>query len=477
MLQFLINSLTGGNQVTKGSLLLAGNNLKTLKTYRMKKLNFTILMLTLVISLHAQSEFEKTYDFYTRATADVLFTQNDGYLIVHQNRLDKAYLSLIKTDFKGDTLWTKNHDIGTLQGFFTWGTSDENGNLFITCDGSKQVIKMNPLGEIIWSKSFPRLGKKLLQYYNNKLWMAVEGTYLYKIDPQNGDSLWRSSMISESTNLHTFPTAMTIMPNEDIILAVSFLDLMLGYSSNMLFRCNEITNAIPLSLQPYQKVFLRDMKVVAGQIWAVGNSFSSPWSMNDGLLFIKFTSEGNVISSNDKKFTNSRYFTNFIINADGNIVSLGESSEVHPKLYLYCMSSNFDSLWTREFAGSDYYGQQLKLANDNGYVISGWIESNNIITPFLKKTNSLGLILTLDDRIYHNDINVYPNPASDVITFTTKGLDNGNLKLYNSIGKPVLQRKITGNKITVNASTFVKGVYYYSIETEKGVHSGKIFIN
>ncbi len=71
-----------------------------------------------------------------------------------------------------------------------------------------------------------------------------------------------------------------------------------------------------------------------------------------------------------------------------------------------------------------------------------------------------------------NDIKLYPNPASDILTI---GLDNyefESLTIYNSLGQPVLK----SNNTQVAVSTLATGIYYVAVLTTKGSGVKKLVI-
>jgi hypothetical protein len=66
-----------------------------------------------------------------------------------------------------------------------------------------------------------------------------------------------------------------------------------------------------------------------------------------------------------------------------------------------------------------------------------------------------------------NDINIYPNPANNVLNVTLNNFNSDDkIVFYSVVGKVVLSQKITQKNTTINTSKLVNGVYVLSIPTK-----------
>lgn len=72
-------------------------------------------------------------------------------------------------------------------------------------------------------------------------------------------------------------------------------------------------------------------------------------------------------------------------------------------------------------------------------------------------------------KAVNNDvlINVVPNPATDYVTISMQGAENGSLRIFDVLGNVVLKDNISGTK-KVDLSDFRNGVYFIKIETSSG---------
>ena len=75
-----------------------------------------------------------------------------------------------------------------------------------------------------------------------------------------------------------------------------------------------------------------------------------------------------------------------------------------------------------------------------------------------------------------NNVNIYPNPASDLINVTAENLTKINI--YNSIGQLVYSQEVNANEVKVSTDSWTNGLYYINVETKDGFKSSqKIIVN
>ncbi len=74
-----------------------------------------------------------------------------------------------------------------------------------------------------------------------------------------------------------------------------------------------------------------------------------------------------------------------------------------------------------------------------------------------------------------NEIQVYPNPASNYITIESRNLFLKDILIYNQLGQVVLASKITDqHRIHLNIKNLPHGIYFAKILTDKGILTKKI---
>ncbi|MBW6481979.1 MAG: T9SS type A sorting domain-containing protein [Vicingaceae bacterium] len=74
-------------------------------------------------------------------------------------------------------------------------------------------------------------------------------------------------------------------------------------------------------------------------------------------------------------------------------------------------------------------------------------------------------------------LTAYPNPSTGLFTLKLPELvTNGTLTIFDYTGKQILQQPIkTAAKIDI--TSYAKGIYFYRVETEKELFTGKIIKN
>ncbi len=75
-----------------------------------------------------------------------------------------------------------------------------------------------------------------------------------------------------------------------------------------------------------------------------------------------------------------------------------------------------------------------------------------------------------------NTIAIYPNPAKEIVVFRLNEYVNGNMNIYNNLGRKILEKKINGNIFKINVAGFLSGNYFVVINdntNSKLQYSGK----
>lgn len=72
-------------------------------------------------------------------------------------------------------------------------------------------------------------------------------------------------------------------------------------------------------------------------------------------------------------------------------------------------------------------------------------------------------------------INIYPNPATDVITVNGANIENGRINIYDTSGRTVMQKSLLQTNV-VNISSLIKGLYLYTVTSEKNQAKGKFIV-
>lgn len=439
--------------------------------------SFLILIFCLQISLTAQN-FERSYPFYTDAFADAVFAQDNGYLSAFVSRKDKLYLSLIKTDLYGDTLWTKDHDLALTDMGTTVGTQDSEGNCYLTSDaGSQNLVKIDQNGNILWSKYY-QFTKQCLELNNGFLWMATDGSYLYKLDPTTGDSIWRSDQFGNASYIG-IPTTLAFLNNGNIVITTHVSNMNFIPATDF-YKFDPDTQTISeFELDTAIKFAIRDSEGVGNEIWSIGNLFSYN-NPTHNAYFIRYSADGDIVLLSEHIFDYYSAFRKLLVKDNNEIVILGSAHYLNPdssNSLLYCMTAEGETNWTTTLGYEDHIPVDLQLASDGGYLIGSAIKDQfNHVQPYLLKTDSLGLITSVNDIQDTFEFIVYPNPAHDFITIESPGITSGTISLFNSNGQKCREMAIYSERSTIAVYNLNKGIYFCIINSGSAYSSKTIIL-
>ena len=72
------------------------------------------------------------------------------------------------------------------------------------------------------------------------------------------------------------------------------------------------------------------------------------------------------------------------------------------------------------------------------------------------------------------DVRVYPNPVTDVLTIQTEASTYNSLKLYNNIGQVLMQQNVNSNTTQIDMKHLPTGMYYIQLQGDAGTTTKKI---
>jgi len=96
--------------------------------------------------------------------------------------------------------------------------------------------------------------------------------------------------------------------------------------------------------------------------------------------------------------------------------------------------------------------------------------SNDAFIFFVDDIQYTGTVAVEESNIASS---VYPNPASDFVTFSSQE-DINKVEIYNVVGQLVYSNVESNTKVMVNVNDFSNGVYIAKLYTEKGTSNQKI---
>lgn len=70
-------------------------------------------------------------------------------------------------------------------------------------------------------------------------------------------------------------------------------------------------------------------------------------------------------------------------------------------------------------------------------------------------------------------LNLYPNPAKDILHITTRTAVGGTIIITNALGQQVLQQPIVGETTDCAVGAFAKGLYMVALHSQEGGSLGQ----
>ena len=100
-------------------------------------------------------------------------------------------------------------------------------------------------------------------------------------------------------------------------------------------------------------------------------------------------------------------------------------------------------------------------------------EDDGMMGQFVVKPLSVGI---REIEALNNTLNIYPNPANSIVNIEAKEINS--ITVYNTLGEAVYLEKNTRiNKIQVNTSQWIKGIYTVQINSNNQTINKKLIIN
>ena len=222
------------------------------------------------------------------------------------------------------------------------------------------------------------------------------------------------------------------------------------------------------------------------------NSYAGGGANNTSNYAVTFASSPqsfSVANSAEKEFasvqiTNSSYAAHSMLLGDNYAKKFGGATGNDPDWFLLTIvgyNANNDSVGVVNFYLADYRFSD----NSQDYIVKDW---QTVDLSALGAVNRIEFRLSSSDvgnwgmntpayvvideltpasstsisEVSSMDFNVYPNPASDVLTISSR-VENGTILVHNLIGEVVLSQNINSNINMLNISELPKGVYLVTV--------------
>lgn len=432
------------------------------------KILFTLLIGFIALTAYSQSAFMKTYPYWFRANGTAVFEEADGYVVAgngyKQYGYENAMLYLMKVNFDGDTLWTKNFPIDSDNADLLSSVKDASGNVYLTISqtGGNDVFRFDVNWNLTYNGDFGLESPYWISKFddNNLLVIAWHaGRYVpHKIDPVSFNVIWSGDTISN--NIDGRITSIAVNANGEIAIVMNKYNNEFQTIGSTLFYLSATGSILHKT----------DFEYVLGTTEFEGNNLFSLVYYNHYANFnalVRIQPDGTIIST-DSINVKDYSFINFVKDGDALVLAgnyLGNVADYFD-VAVGCVKGN-QVIWTQHYSDSltdDYFNPfDIKKTSDNGYIVFGNTSLPGYM-PFLLKTGTILGIPEIKTTVKHP---AFPNPAGDFVIIPCNS-EAGTIELYNSSGMLVSTEPISGKNHQLDVSKLPRG--YYVVKVKEGLN-------
>ncbi len=211
--------------------------------------------------------------------------------------------------------------------------------------------------------------------------------------------------------------------------------------------------------------------VTGGGTYNYGQSCAVNASANEGYVFVNWTENGNVVS------TNAAY--TFTVTGNRTLVANFE-------LQTFEITASADPIEAASISGGGTYnyGDQvtLTIVRNEDWAFQNWTENGEVVSEEMTYTfiatenRDLVANFLFTEGIGENSVaaKVYPNPTQGEVMVESEGLNH--VRIMNAYGQTVYNAKVESDQVRIDLSNVAKGIYMMHIETEEGQTVRKIVV-
>ncbi|MDY0102254.1 MAG: T9SS type A sorting domain-containing protein [Lentimicrobium sp.] len=463
----------------------------------MKKSLLTLMLIAAVFATKAQN-FSKEYPFWTSGYENqFVYPYPDEYVTVGIKALpgwQNPSIMLIRTDLKGDTLYTRALTDTDRSSEFKRSEPDLDGCHYLTFRKNDSVClaRFSPDWDLLWIRkfSFTYSSVSLAIKRNNEVLVAGNDiNYEYRLQlyclSSSGNIIWQKSIITQ----YESPLKIMEFENGDICIPVQeYHGYQMTYYDLNIYYFSTTGDSLSYTSVPLNGWWPEVRHIVTNNdtLAIIYASISTQGYLYYLMLIGK---DGNFIYEKEIKWFDGSYgIYSTLLSPGHSIVATGiieGPDNHHESTFIYAMTFNGDSLWCVKY-GDNFNADvsDLQLCPDGGYIVSGNYGStvNRIVT--LLKTDSLGNLNNLgtEQHFITDIVSVYPNPANEYVVFEmpdtpiSTWTNHQIIFITDLFGRPVEEVMLTGKETVWDTHNVMPGIYFFQYNNDKRVNSGKFLI-
>ena len=211
--------------------------------------------------------------------------------------------------------------------------------------------------------------------------------------------------------------------------------------------------------------------VAGAGTYTYGQNCTVNASANEGYVFVNWTENGNVVS------TNAAY--TFTVTGNHILVANFE-------LQTFEITATADPFEAASISGGGTYNYgdevTLTIVRNEDWAFQNWTENGEVVSEEMTYTfiatenRDLVANFLFTEGIGENSVaaKVYPNPTQGEVMVESEGLSH--VRIMNAYGQTVYNAKVESDQVRIDLSNVAKGIYMMHIETEEGQTVRKIVV-
>lgn len=337
--------------------------------------------------------------------------------------------------------------------------------------------KYNSDGEAVWTNLIPLIMDQTFMSY-------TPGMFLYpaKIEVVDSDALvtiplWYSNLSCTIYGQRFSSSNGERMWNEDVLPMIEITDYFPTIQDHAKYY-NEVTkelyitvtvaenNPEPNAPEKTSVIFQRIDVENGNRLNSNGGSVVIPLSAELPInTSIKMCNNEIVLDVLTREF-------DIVTSTGTNMISLYKISEMVDSWIEYTVKS------TATRVGYGFFFSDLFNIDATGQAVVVFMDnrSSNPEEFYLFAQNAILCENTSDiDERKSFELSVYPNPVKDILNFDFEE-QVSSIEVYSLDGKTMLQKDVENQNLKLDVSNWMRGVYIYSITSQKGIRSNGKFI-
>lgn len=221
-------------------------------------------------------------------------------------------------------------------------------------------------------------------------------------------------------------------------------------------------------------------------IFASGATIVSPTTYNNGTQFIDFDYDftagtGFYFSIGSTNYTNSPLpieLLDFSVDYENNFVKINwstatETNNDYFEVQRSANASEFENIYKVKGAGNSSRTLNYNAIDTNPYLGTSYYRLQQ--TDFDGTSNYSKVVAV--NIVPESKLNLYPNPADQEFILEGKNVETSEITLISDLGQKVnINKTVKSGKITFDASSLPKGIYFLLINNHNDIESRKVVI-